>query len=261
MTVEPQPDLVEQALDGHILTLTLARPDKLNALTETMLDRLAAGLERAQESDVRVVVLRGRGTSFCSGADVAESLGIPDLEGASSFLEHLAEVLRRISSLPKPVVAAVQGHAAGGGAEIALEADLRVVADDAALWFPDVAIGSTPASVWQLYRMVGKAVTTEMVMLGRRLDAADMARHGMVHSVIAAEQLHAAAHRLAERLRDAGSEVSMRHAKRAIDLAGQATRQQDLDSNVAAMLVCYWSDEQRQTVEGFGRSNPERTIP
>jgi enoyl-CoA hydratase/carnithine racemase len=249
-------DLVHQAVEDRILTVTLMRPDKLNALTPAMLTSLAAAFDRAEEPDVRVVVLRSAGTSFCSGADVIESLGMSDMDGASDFLERLAGVLRRISALPKPVVAAVQGHAAGGGAEMALEADVRVVADDASLWFPDVGIGSTPASVWQLYRMVGPAVTNEMVMLGRRLGADDLAHFSMAHSVVAPDALHAAAHAIAERLRDNGSELSMRHAKRAIDLAAQATRQHDLEANVSAMLVCYWSDEQRRTVDAF-RAAPE----
>jgi 2-(1,2-epoxy-1,2-dihydrophenyl)acetyl-CoA isomerase len=142
---------------------------------------------------------------------------------------------------------------------MALEADFRVVADDATLWFPDVGIGSTPASVWQLYRMVGRAVTTEMVMLGRRLAADDLRRLAVAHSVVAREELDDAARALAERLRDGASELSLRHAKRAIDLAAQATRQHDLDANVAAMLVCFWSDEQRQTVERFRPPTSERT--
>jgi enoyl-CoA hydratase/carnithine racemase len=249
--MEPFMELVHQAVEDQILTVTLTRPDKLNAITPAMLASLEAAFDRAEAPDVRVVVLRGEGTSFCSGADVVESLGMADLEGASAFLERLAEVLRRISALPKPVVAAVHGHAAGGGAEMALEADVRVVADDALLWFPDVGIGSTPASVWQLYRMVGPAVTNEMVMLGRRLDAGDLMRYSMAHRVVSRDELHDAAHEVAERLRDNASELSMRHAKRAIDLAAQATRQHDLQANISAMLVCYWSDEQRRTVDAF----------
>jgi enoyl-CoA hydratase/carnithine racemase len=261
MSSETRIAALGQTLAEGILTLTLARPEKLNALTTPMLAALEAGLERARADDVRVVVLRGEGTSFCAGADMVDSLGISDVHGASDFLERLARVLGRISALPKPVVAAVQGHAAGGGAEIALEADLRVVAEDAQLWFPDVGIGSTPASVWQLYRMVGRALTTEMVMLGRRLAAADLSRYAMAQTVVPAADLDDAAHGLAERLRDAGSELSLRHAKRAIDLAAQATRPQDLEANVAAMLVCYWSDEQRQTVDRFRPPTSDRTTP
>lgn len=261
MSLDSGTDLVAHDLADQIMTITLARPEKLNALTPAMLEEMTAALERAREADVRVVVLRGEGSSFCSGADVVESLGMTDIAGAGAFLERLAEVLRRISSLPKPVIAAVQGHAAGGGAEMALEADFRVASDDALLWFPDVMIGSTPATVWQLYRLVGRAVTTEMVMLGRRLTAADMARHSLVHSVVAGDELHRSAQALAERLRDGGSEASLRLAKRAIDLAAQATRQHDLESNVAAMLVCYWSDEQRRTVDQFRQPPPGRTTP
>lgn len=249
-------DLVHQAVKDQILTVTLMRPDKLNALTSAMLVSLRVAFDRAEEPDVRVVVFRGAGTSFCSGADVVESLGISAMDEANAFLKRLAEVLHRISALPKPVVAAVQGHAAGGGAEMALEADIRVVADDALIWFPDVRIGSTPASVWQLYRMVGPAVTNEMVLLGRRLDAGDLKRYSMAHAVVPPDELHAVAQAVAERLRDGGSELSMRHAKQAIDFAAQATRQHDLEANISAMLICYSSDEQRRTVDVF-RAAPE----
>lgn len=252
---------VSYEVEEQILTLTLRRPEKLNALTPTMLESILAALDRAEAPDVRVVVICGEGTSFCAGADVVESLGMPDVARASAFLERIAEILRRISALPKPVVAAVQGHAAGGGAEIALEADFRVVADDARVWFPDVGIGSTPASVWHLVRLVGRSVAMDMVMLGLPLDAKAMQRHEMVHAVVSREQLPAVARTLAGRLRDAGSELSMRHAKRAVHLATNSSREQDLQANVAAMLVCYWSDEQRNTVDRFrdGRSTSPTT--
>lgn len=240
---------LRESLDDGVLTLTLARPRRLNALSPALVDELGAALERARRPAVRVVAILGDGSSFCSGADVDESLGLPDLRAAEEFLSALASVLRAIHVLPKPVIAGVQGHAAGGGAEIALEADLRIAADDAQLWFPDVGIGSTPASTWQLVRAVGKSRATRMVMLRERLGATEMAELGLVHEVVAPEELPGAVAALARRLCDEAGPLSLGFAKQGIDLATTVDRETDLRHNVAAMLACHLSDEQRAAVE------------
>lgn len=242
---------VHSALDDGVLTLTLSRPEKLNALTEAGLGELLAALEEAVRDDrTRVVVLRGEGRSFCAGADVDEVMGHSDLGAAYAFLSRLAGALRAISLLPKPVVAAVQGHAAGGGAELALEADLRVAADDAQLWFPDVGIGSTPASLARLYQCVGRAKATEIAMLGSRLAADDMLRAGLVTEVVAVAELDDAALRLGRRLAQLGP-TSLRFAKDAVRLAEEASREVDLAANIAAMLACWQGAEQREAAARF----------
>jgi enoyl-CoA hydratase/carnithine racemase len=238
-------------LDG-VMSITLARPGKLNALTQPMLDDLLAAFIAAAAPQVRVVLLAGEGRSFCAGADVKESLGIEDPDRADHFLTTLARLLRTMSSLPKPVVAAVQGHAVGGGAELALEADLRVVAHDAVLGFPDVALGSTPATLYRLVRMVGEARAADMAMLGTELGASEMNRLGMVSRVVLPEGLEAAALDLAQTLRDRSGARSLRYAKEALAHASSGSRESDLAANVSAMLACYGSLEQRRYVAGFG---------
>jgi len=245
--------VIERRLEAGVLTLTLARPRKLNALSPALVEQLGLGLAGAAADDeVRVVILRGAGRSFCAGADVVESLGPEDLGQARRFLEGLAGVLRRISALPVPVIAAVQGDAVGGGAELALEADLRVVAEDARLSFPDVALGSTPATLYPLVRLVGRARATEMALLGTELDAAEMLRLGIAHRVAAAPELGAAAQELAERLRDRAGARSLRFAKAAVIHAEGASREADLRANVEAMLACHLAPEQRAFVRRFG---------
>jgi enoyl-CoA hydratase/carnithine racemase len=243
---------VRRELADGILTVTLARAAKLNALTPAMVEELAVALAAAAHPAVHVVLLAGEGRAFCAGADVGESLGIDDQDRADAFLRALAGVLSAISKLPKPVVAAVQGHAVGGGAELALEADLRVVADDAVLGFPDVALGSTPASLYQLFRMVGRSRALEMAMLGTQVDAAEMQRLGIANRVVARADLGDAALALARELRDRAPARSLRYAKEAVMHADVATREAELAANVNAMLACYASDEQRRYVDGFG---------
>jgi len=244
--------VLEQRLEDGVLTLTLARPEKLNALSPALVAQLAEGLARGEDEAVRVVLLRGAGRSFCAGADVGESLALEDLDEAARFLNGLATVLGRISALPKPVIAAVQGDAVGGGAELALEADLRVVAADARLSFPDTALGSTPATLYPLVRLVGRGRATEMAMLGTELGAEEMLRAGVAHRVVAAADLEAEALALARRLRDRAGARSLRFAKQAVRHAEGPSREADLRANVAAMLACHHSPEQRAFVRGFG---------
>lgn len=234
-----------------MLVLTFSRPEKLNALTSAGLAELAAALDEAgRDEDVRVVVLRGEGRAFCAGADVGLELAHSDLARANEFLEAIAGVLRRISLLPKPVIAAVQGHACGGGAEIALEADLRIAAADAQLWLPDVGIGSTPASVYQLLRYVGRARTTAMVLLSQRLTAAEMLSLGMVSAVVPGEELESAAIELACALCERTA-TSLRLGKQAVRTADEASRETDLAANIAAMLVCYAGASQQEAAARF----------
>lgn len=243
--------LVESRLEDGVLALTMTRPEKLNALSPDLVAQLAAGLDSAEADEVRVVVLLGAGRSFCAGADVAESLGIEDLDAAAGFLTALAGVLRRISSLPKPVIAAVQGDAIGGGAELALEADLRIVAADARISFPDVALGSTPATLYQLVRLAGRGRALEMALLGTELDAAAMERLGIAHRVVAPGALEGEALALGRRLRDRAGARSLRFAKEAVMHADGTSREVDLRANLAAMLACHHSDEQRAFVRDF----------
>ena len=242
---------VRSTLDDGIVSLTLARPEKLNALTRAGLEELIAALnELVHDPAVRVVVLRGEGRSFCAGADVAEVMADTNTGAAAGFLTRLADVLRAVSLVPKPVVAVLQGHAAGGGAELALEADLRIAAEDAQLWFPDVGIGSTPATLYTLYRCVGRAKATEMAMLGTRLGAEEMLGLGLVTEVVPAEELGDAALRLARRL--AGlSPTSLRLAKQAVRLADEASREVDLAANITSMLACWETPEQHEAVARF----------
>lgn len=250
--------VLETELESGILALRLNRPQRLNALNQELVEALARSLARAAANDVRVVTLTGEGSSFCTGADVDEVLALTDERAAGRFLRELASVLGAIADLEKPVIAGFQGHAAGGGAELALEADLRVAADDAVLWFPDVGIGSTPASMWRLVRMVGHAVASEMALLGRSLDAAQMKRFGVVGQVLPAASLEGAVADLAARLRDGAGAIPLRYAKRSLRVAAEAPRDQDLAENVELMLACFSGDEQQRAVADFTGRGAER---
>ena len=176
------------AVDGGILTLTLNRPAKRNALNAELIDLLHASLERADvDAEVRVVVLRGAGKDFCAGADLEELLASVD----RSTSENEAAALRlgllfvRIRDLPKPVVAMVQGRALAGGAGLATACDLVIAGSGAKLGYPEIQRGFAPAMVMALLRrVVGEKIALDLVLTGRVLDAADAQRMGLVSRVV-----------------------------------------------------------------------------
>ena len=158
-----------------LMLITLARPEKLNALTMEMVQGIREGLQRAAEDpSVRVVILTGGEKVFCSGADISIEKSSTPLE-FRQFVEHIQDITRDIQALDKMVIAAVSGYALGGGAEIALACDLRVFSETATLGFPEVGLGLTITSgaSYLLPRMVGLGRAKDMVLLGRRVDAAE----------------------------------------------------------------------------------------
>jgi methylglutaconyl-CoA hydratase len=192
------------SLDAGVLTLTLNRPDKRNALNAELLDQLHQSLERADlDADVRVLVLRGAGKDFCAGADLEELLASVDrteAENEAAALQ-LGTVFERLRMLPKPVIAMVQGRALAGGAGLATACDLIVAAADAQLGYPEIQRGFAPAMVMALLRrVVGEKVALDLVLTGRVLRADEAERVGLISRVVAAAELERATLALAAEL-------------------------------------------------------------
>jgi methylglutaconyl-CoA hydratase len=177
--------------EGGVLTLTLNRPDKRNALNSELIDVLRAAAEDADlDPDVRVIVIRGAGRDFCAGLDLAELLAsvdrsLADNEAAALSLGELFLVLRRI---PKPVIAAVQGNALAAGCGLATACDLVLAAADARLGYPEVQRGFVPAMVLVLLRrLVGEKLAFDLAATGRLLTAAEAREAGLVSRVVSPE--------------------------------------------------------------------------
>jgi methylglutaconyl-CoA hydratase len=192
------------ALQGGVLTLTLDRPDKRNALSSALVEALHAGLERADlDAEVRVVVLRGAGRDFCAGADLEELLASADLAPAANEASalRLGALFVGMRRLPKPVVGVVQGRALAGGAGLATACDLVIAAEGAQLGYPEIQRGFVPAMVMTLLRRaVGEKVALDLVLTGRLLSAGQAQAAGLVTRVVPDTELEREASGLASSL-------------------------------------------------------------
>ena len=172
---------------GGVLTATLNRPDKRNAIDRAMIDALIATVERADlDASVRVVALRGAGRDFCAGMDLNELLASAGhtLDQNRHAALHFAEVFTRMRHLPKPVVAVVQGRALAGGCGLATACDLILAAESAQFGYPEVQRGFVPAIVMtMLRRAVGEKVAFDLAATGRLLDGTEAAAAGLVSRV------------------------------------------------------------------------------
>lgn len=185
----------------HVATLTLNRPDSLNALTATMLDEIRAAVESLPESGARALLLTGAGRGFSSGADLASGGGLPEDVGAA-LEAHFNPLVEALFACPLPIVAAVNGPAAGAGCSIALAADIVIAARSAYFLQAFVNIGLIPdaGATWLLPRLAGRARAMEMMMLGERIPAEQAAEWGMISRVVDDAALADEAFALAARL-------------------------------------------------------------
>jgi enoyl-CoA hydratase len=189
--------------DGAVASVTLNRPQVLNALNARTLDELQrVFLELQTDSDIRAVVVTGAGEkAFAAGADIGELANL----SAAQAQEHARKGQRTFDSierLGKPVIAAINGFALGGGCELAMACTLRLAADTARLGQPEINLGITPgfAGTQRLVRLVGKAAALDLLLSGRHVTADEALRIGLVHRVVPVAELHAAAQALAVEL-------------------------------------------------------------
>lgn len=198
-------DTVRCDLDGAIATITLNRPEARNALTAEMKNGLLAALRKvAADSGVRAVILTGAGQAFCAGQDLREHAGLLASGDASTdtVRQHYNPIIMTITGMPKPVIAALGGVAAGAGASLAFACDFRIAARRASVLmaFARVGLGADSGASWTLQRLVGAARAAELLLLAEPLAADKALSYGLVNSVVADDELADAAHELAARL-------------------------------------------------------------
>ena len=195
--------VVEYGKQGSVAHIWLNRPHVLNAYNMAMRDQLYDALGAVAEDDeVAVVLLRGRGRSFCAGADLTE-FGTAPSQAMARQVRWQRDVWRRLLELPVPVVCAIHGHCIGSGVEIALLCDLRLASADATFAMPEVQLGMIPAAggTQTLPRSLGLPASLDLLLTGRRMDAAEAQRRGLVnHVLLSREALDLEAEAIAQRM-------------------------------------------------------------
>ncbi|HVS21130.1 MAG TPA: enoyl-CoA hydratase [Pyrinomonadaceae bacterium] len=255
--------LIKVAEDNGIVTITLNRPDRLNAFVGHMRRDLAEALEEAgSDPHVRVVVITGEGRAFCAGGDVqfmAELVERNDSEEFGRLLGAARRVILAIRQMTKPVIASIGGPAFGAGFNLALACDLRIASADATFSQSFVKLGFHPdwGGTYFLPRMVTSNIACELFFLGDAIDAQEALRLGLVNRVVAPEDLEAETRKLVERLR-AGPAVSIAAAKHAVYASEHDTLERMLQYEVEAQARCFESEDGREGVRAFLEKRPPR---
>lgn len=239
-------------VSGAVATITLNRPDARNMLTGAAMAQLARHLRAAgADPSVRVIVLTGSGNTFCAGADLRGASAADSGSFTGSGPRGLVGVLEAMLDSPKPVIARVQGHVAGGGNGLVAAADLSVSVESAKFAFSEVRLGLAPAviSVVCLARM-HRADAQELLLLGDRVPAQRMRVAGMLNRVVADEDLDAAVHEYVTSL-VAGGPQALSHTKDLLRLVPGMTREQGFEHTAALSATLFASEEAQAGMAAF----------
>ncbi|MGI8848437.1 MAG: enoyl-CoA hydratase-related protein [Candidatus Dormibacteria bacterium] len=240
-----------------VLTLTLNRPEALNSLTTELLDDLATSLREVEtDASVRAVVITGAGRAFSAGQDLKAQLEGDGIDLRSHLREHYLPVIEGMRSLEKPIIAAVNGVAAGAGMSLALAADLRVAGDAASFVQAFVRVGLVPdaAATYYLPRLVGLGRAMELAMLGESIDSRAALAMGLVNRVVADEELATAVGDLASRL--ASGPRSLGLIKRALSVSLDNEFDKQFRVEETAQLEALDTDDFREGVNAFREKRP-----
>lgn len=253
---------VRIATDGGVATVTLDRPDAMNALDEATKIALRDGLAAVgADSGVRAVVLTGTGRAFCVGQDLREHAANlqskPTADVWLTVADHYSPIARTLLTMPKPVIAAVNGVAAGAGASIAFACDLRLLADSASfnLAFTAIGLSCDTGSSWTLPRLVGLARARELLLQPRTVDAQEALALGLATRVVPAADLAAEAWALARRLAN-GPTLAYGAVKAALNYAAQSSLDDALAREAELMAMTGSSADHRNAVSSFLAKEP-----
>jgi len=248
-------------VDGPVLTLTLNRPERLNAVSQELYDGLIAELKRAGETPaIRCVLLTGAGRAFCAGADLKAHAERPmTVEERARYTASAQEANRLLQLGTVPVVAAVNGPAVGGGLELALSSDFMIVADDAKLRLPEVALGTFIGGgvSYTLVERVGALKARELVYLGDFFLGSEAAELGIANVAVPAADVLSTARAWAERLAELAP-LSLSAAKSLIGPAGAMSREEALDRERIALERIFGSADWREGVDAYREGRPPR---
>ena len=249
---ESAPVLVRR--DGAVATLTLNRPARLNAVSLSLYDSLTESLRTiSSDSSIRAAVITGAGRAFSVGADLkTHGETDPTQEERRHYIAAAQQANRLLQTLSKPVVAAINGHAIGAGLELALSCDLIIVAEEAKLRLPEIALGTFVGGgvTYTLAQRVGLAKAKELVFLADFIEAKEAARLGLANQCVPSAQVLETASSLAVRLA-AMAPRSLALAKRLLGRAASIDRDTALADESEALLECMQTRDWREGINAF----------
>ncbi len=263
---------------GKALTLTWPEPDialatmtrerEMNTLSLELLEELDAALAASVAGGARALIITGQGRAFCAGAHLRYFTNEDPRVGNGSFalrdryIQPIAALFDRIETLPIPVIAAINGFALGGGCEMSIACDFRLMADNAKIGVPEVRIGALPGAggVQKLHRLVGRGKAMEWVLLGSHISAQEALAHGLLTSVHSAAELLPAAMELARRFRQLGPRA-VAQSKMAVRMCGDADLTYARNIGLEALALLIGGAEWQEGMTAFMEKRPPNFPP
>jgi enoyl-CoA hydratase len=238
---------------GAIRTITINRPDKLNALNRETIGELTLAFEQARHDDaVRVIVLAGAGEkAFVAGADISELATLSPIEARERSRQGQA-MMRKVEMLGKPVIARIHGYALGGGMELAMACHLRIASEKAKVGQPEINLGLIPGygGTQRLLRLAGRSATLELCLLGQPIDAQRAFALGVVNRVVAADKLDEEIAAIADQLA-ASAPIALAGILDAVLVGGECTLDQGLDYEAQTFATCFATEDMREGTKAF----------
>jgi 2-(1,2-epoxy-1,2-dihydrophenyl)acetyl-CoA isomerase len=249
--------------NGPITTLAMNRPDRLNAINNEMSIALNEAFMRiGNDSSVHVVILTGAGRAFCAGGDlglIGKGRERGDATELGPILRSGMQAVLNIRTIPQPVIAAVNGPAAGAGMNLALAADIRIATEDSVLGQNFAKVGLFPdyGGTYFLPQLVGPSIAAELFYTAEMIDAKTAQRLGLVNHVYGADKFEAEVHALAQKIAD-GPQVAIRAVKHTIFAREKEALAQALEREVQHQLKCFHSEDCREGIRAFMEKRPPR---
>lgn len=245
-----EPSFIKTAIENGIGTITLNRPEVLNAINTAMVSQIAQGMEQFDRNEqVKVIVLQGTGRAFAAGADIDEMMDkhTIDLELLNQFTDW-----DRITQVKKPVIGAVQGFALGGGFELALCCDMLLAADNAEFGFPEVGLGIMPGAggTQRLTKLIGKTNAMKWLLSGQRFSAKTALDYGIVNSLFPAELLIEETVKLARTISEKPS-LSLRLIKESVHKAVDLPLSEGMHAERKNFYLLFSSEDQKEGMRAF----------
>jgi len=239
--------------ENKVGVLRINRPEAMNSLNTKVLEELLMAVEQVKnDQDIFVLVITGEGKAFVAGADISE-MSTMDPVQARSFAEAGLKVFREIESMEKPVVAAVNGFALGGGCELAMACDIRIASTKAKFGQPEVGLGVTPGfgGTVRLSRLVGPAKAKELIYSGNIIKADEALGIGLVNSVSEPEELMGAAMEMANKI-SSNAQLAVRYSKQSINRSFETDVETAMEIERNLFGLCFSTEDQKEGMKAFG---------